>query len=144
MTAVNLFIRKIPKGTSAQEIREFVESGVSWLSHLKAKFKYRLIRVKILTTLYGKTMEPQFHAIVTIAPDNIAENIISRLRFKQLRGQRVMVRRYYDRSDKNDRRGYQSKAEKEKFLNQRIRDRRIQVVMDFDQEKVKGSSRKLV
>lgn len=142
MAAVTLFVRKIPKNTSAQELVDFINSGVSWLARLRSGFKYKIIRVKILTTVYGKTMEPDFHGLVTITPDTIVDSIIRRLRFKHLRGQRVMVRIYHERSAKNDRRNLQNAAAEENFRNLRVKDRRVHIALDFAKDKLQRSSNK--
>ena len=144
MSTITLFIRKIPKGTTVPEIRDYVESGVSWVVRMKAGFKFKILRIHILTTVYGKTMEQDFHGLVTISPESVAEDIIKKLRFKYLRGQRVLVRRYYERNARNDRRSHQNKADADMYRNLRVMDRRVHTTLDYEIEKLKGNSRKLI
>lgn len=143
MSTITLFVRNIPTGTTVPEIRDYVESGVSWVIRMKAGFKFKILRVQILTTVYGKTMEQDFHGLVTITPDHVAEDIIKKLRFKYLRGQRVLVRKYYERNASNDRRSRHGKADSDFHRNRRVRDRRVHVPLDYETRRLKNNTRKL-
>lgn len=130
MGNVTLFIRKIPKKTTVEEITKFVKGGAPW----RARIWLKITHVSILTTVDKASSETECHGLVTIEPESIAELVIKHLHAKHLNGQRVVVRRYYVRNAKNDR---NSNAEYHG-------ERRIREAVTFNAEKVKAFTRKLI
>jgi hypothetical protein len=132
MASVKLFIRKIPANTTLAELRDFIDSGVSWMERFRWGQRYRIIEAKILTIIDRSTREIEFHGLVTIEPDSLADQIIKRLHIKRFKGRRVAVRRYYKRSPLNDRRRDQDEPFASlQSSDKRCRDRRRQHQMEM-------------
>lgn len=150
MTYATLFVRKIPSDTTVTELKDFIDGGVPLLWRIRLGRKFRIVTVKILTIFDKRLMEKEFHGLITIEPEAIADTLIRRLHAKQFKGRRVGVRRFHTRSARKDRRHVgQGNETEDCSQNRRIRDRRREnlVVINESLLRTIGSaafSRKLV
>jgi hypothetical protein len=108
---------------------------------LSAFNKGRLVDVKIVKLLNTDSNTKEYHGLVRVEPDNVAEKVIKRLNRKPFKGMRINVREYNARTWHNDPRlGISSTM---KSLNYRKRDRRrrnVEVINDIDNLKFSSSS----
>lgn len=137
MATVTLFIRRIPASSSTRELQLFIQDNLPWFWRFRLRGKVRIIATDILTIIDKHTKEAEFHGLVTLEPDSIAEKIIARLNLRHFKGRRVAVRRYHVRDPNNDRRKNQDEATSLKFRDQRLRDRRRTQLEIMDEKTVK-------
>jgi hypothetical protein len=138
MAGVTLLIRKLPNNTSVEDVKKFIKTGVTWRYKLFLKFT----RISTLTVIDKITMDTELQFIVTIEPDVAGNNIIKRLHAKHLNGRRVVVKPYYQRNPKNDRRKAPDASGQD--LEKRANDRRRREIVTFDDQSTKVFSRKLI
>ena len=97
--------------------------------------KGRIVNVKIVRFLDSNTKALEYHGLVRIEPDKLAQKVIKRLNRKPFKGVRINVREYRIRSWHNDRRTKMSNTSKSATLRKRDRRRRnIEVVDDVTQQ----------
>jgi len=140
MGGVTVIIRKLPNGTGIEDIRQFIKTGVSW----RLRFFLKITRVTILTVMDKFSMETELHCLVTIEPDSFADRVVKRLHAKHLKGQRVVVKRYYERNPMNDRRRNLKGDAALQYIDKRINERRRQELLTYGGDKIKGFTRKLI
>ena len=103
--------------------------------------KARIVNAKIVTLLNTDTKTMEYHGLVTIEPDNVAQKVIRRLNRKPFKGARINIHEYRNRSWHNDPRIRMSTTVKP--LNLRKRDRRrrnVEVIDDIDNMNFTSSS----
>jgi len=118
-----VFLRQIPKGSTCEELGNFVSKGLkpSWMlypfpSHAKVK------RCEILQIFNLETKTTEYHGLVQIDPSMAALSVIERLNGRELGGKHIEVHKYFRRSSYRDRRRITSERnEQQEFLR---RDRR--------------------
>ncbi|MGZ8217680.1 hypothetical protein [Methylomagnum sp.] len=137
MTTVTLFIRKIPASSSTRELQMFIHDNLPWFWRFRLRGKIRIVATDILTIIDKTTKEAEFHGLVTLEPDNIAEKMINRLNLRHFKGRRVAVRLYQVRDPNNDRRKNEDAATILKYRDQRLRDRRRAQLEVMDEKTVR-------
>jgi hypothetical protein len=115
----------------------FVQESFPWFWRFRLRGKVRVVATDILTIIDKATKEAEFHGLVTLEPDSIAEKMINRLNLRHFKGRRVAVRRYHVRDPHNDRRKRQDEATTLKFKDQRFRDRRRVQLEIMDEKTVR-------
>lgn len=93
------------------DLYSFVASAVGprWYAPFRADGRIGDCELLNIWTRKGKWLET--HCVVDIEPAAVAERAILRLNGRKLRGEVVEVRRWYERSDENDRRGTRKAAD---------------------------------
>ena len=103
--------------------------------------KGRIVNAKVVALLNTDTNTMEYHGLVSIEPDNVAQRVIRRLNRKPFRGARINIHEYRNRTWHNDPRIGMIPAVKS--LNLRRRDRRrrnVEVVDDLDNLHFSSSS----
>lgn len=97
-----VFLRNIPDKTKNSDIIAFVEPAmkVRWFAK-----KGVIENIKILQLKDSRTKNSEYHGLVTINSDVIAEKVIKRLNRKIFLGKHIAVRRFLRRNWDNDPRG---------------------------------------
>lgn len=119
-----IILKKISVKTKKQDIKDFVIPAIkgNWLSK-----SGQIKNVLILTQRNVRTRVIQYHVLVELIPDSIAERAIKRLNMTTLVGKYVAVSEYKVRNWHNDPRMNHSYASTYKRLkDKRIADRRNQ------------------
>lgn len=96
---MRIFLKQIPIGTNKRDILEFIAAAI------KGGFFSK--RSRVTSMLIMEQRNPQhntmdYHAIVTIEPDSIAERIIQKMNQQTFKGKSIEVRRYYTRDPATD------------------------------------------
>lgn len=98
---MNIFLRRIPAQTKRKDIINFIQPA------MKVGFFYRkghIKRIEILVLRDTVINQLEYHGIVTIEPDLVAEKVIKKLNRKKFLGKYIAVREYRRRDWHNDRR----------------------------------------
>lgn len=135
-----IFLRNIPANTSTEDIYKFIRPAMG-NGLLSAFSKGRLVDAKIVKLLNIDNNTKEFHGLVKVDPDHVAEKVIKRLNRKPFKGMRINVREYRNRSWHNDPRLRMSSTMNS--LNQRKRDRRrrnMEIIDNFDNVEFSSSS----
>ncbi len=124
-----VFFRNIPAHTTNSDLIEFIEPVLKrgWFRKKGIIEKVRIIHQKD----HGVSSS-EFHGLVTIQPDDVAEKVIKRLNRKRFLGKHIAVREYHRRVWHNDPRIKHNLHDPE-ILNRRENDRRrknLEVVND--------------
>lgn len=115
-----VFFKNLPEKTTYDDLVHFVEPA------LKGNFfkkKGEIERVQMLIIKDPKKENLEFHGLVRIEPDIVAERVIKKLNRKIFLGYPIEVREYFLRSGYNDRREY-NLPPNHVLLGQRKNDRR--------------------
>lgn len=96
-----VFVRNLPEDTTRQDIIDFIMPAVRG-GLFRARGKITSIDVLVIRDSNTKLME--YHGLVHIAPDAVAQRVIRKLHGQHLKGKRVALREYIVRSWRNDRR----------------------------------------
>lgn len=129
---VTLFVRRIPTHSSKKDLREFVERSIPWFWRMRIGKGVHVVKTNVLTITDAYTRSMECHGLITIEPDAIADKLIARLNLKHFNGKRVLVRRYYIRDPKNDRR--RDNRTRNLEGNHRLRDRRRDRIEIIDED----------
>ncbi|MEN8166753.1 MAG: hypothetical protein ABFR65_04645 [Pseudomonadota bacterium] len=99
-----IFIRLLPESVSQSNLREFVDQALSppWWRLFSLQSSIHSTEIRKLTN--GETYSIEYHGIVGIEPAMGAATAVRRLHRTLLKGKRVEVRKYYQRSPLRDRR----------------------------------------
>src|SRR5210317_294978 len=100
-----VFVRQIPKGSTREELGEFISKGLkrSWMFFLFPS-RTKVKRCEILQIFNPGTKSIENHGLVQIDPSKSALPVIERLSGRKLKGKPVEVRKYFRRSSLRDRR----------------------------------------
>ena len=96
---MRVFFRKITADTTKKDLIEFIQPALR-----KVWFRKKGIieNVKIIHQRDHGSNLSEFHGLVTIHPDAVAEKVIRRLNRKMLLGKHIIVREYHHRVWHND------------------------------------------
>ena len=129
-----LFFRNIPANTRTSDFHKLIKPAMG-NAVFSAFNKGRIVNVKIVRLLDSNTKILEYHGLVRIEPDKVAQKVIKRLNRKSFKGVRINVREYRSRSWHNDRRTKMSNTLKSASLRKKDRRRRdIEVVEDINQQ----------
>ncbi len=110
-----IILMYIPANTGNQAIKDFIEPAIKG-GLLRKSGEIEKISILALKNIITDKME--YHGLVTIMPDAVANRVIKKLSKKHLNGRRVVLREFQIRSWHNDPRISR------KDLTQRIRNKR--------------------
>jgi hypothetical protein len=96
-----VFLRRVPKDLSLAELLEFLEPALKGGLFRAAG---EVVTANLLEMRTLQTLEPEYHAVVHIKPDEAAERVIKKLHGEMLRGRRVALHEYVVRNWRNERR----------------------------------------
>ncbi|WP_051906626.1 RNA recognition motif domain-containing protein [Methylomarinum vadi] len=102
------FCGGIPAQTKRHNIREFIEPSVKGGLFKK---KGHIKRIEILVFKDVVLNKLEYHGLVNIEPDEVAERVIKKLNCKKFMGKHIAVREYRQRDWHNDRRLNNKKAD---------------------------------
>jgi hypothetical protein len=125
-----IFFRNVPTNTRTVDFYTFIRP-VMGNGFLPAFKKGHIINAKIVTLLNTDTKITEYHGLVRIEPDNVAQKVIRKLKRKPFKGARINIHEYRNRTWHNDPR---IRMSTDKSLNLRKRDRRrrnMEVVDDI-------------
>ena len=94
-----IFFRKVPEQTANHDLVRFIEPALksSWL-----RKKGVIVDIKVVHMQEHGFNHSEFHGLVTIEPNAIAEKVIKRLNRKMFLGRHIIVREYHRRVWHND------------------------------------------
>lgn len=125
-----IFIRRIPANTRKQDIIDFIEPALKG-GLLKKSGHIETIKILIFRDTHTKILE--YHCLVTIEPEVVANRVIKKLNRKAFKGKHIAVREYFHRSWHNDPRVNMHEWNEE-LKNKRQADRRrprLEVIPDL-------------
>ncbi|MFI3121793.1 MAG: hypothetical protein QX203_17630 [Methylococcaceae bacterium] len=117
---MKIILSKVPVAATQYDVINFLNSV------LKYAFFFRQGTIESLEAMFYKdksTQRIEHYYLVDISPDSAAQKVIDKLNRKPIKGKRINVREFYDRTWRNDRRD-PNRAQRPDFLNTRIKDRR--------------------
>lgn len=122
-----IFIRLLPELVSQSNLRQFVDKALCppWWRLLSPQSSIHSTEIRKLTN--GETYSIEYHGIVDIEPAMGAVATIRKLHRALLKGKRVDVRKYYQRSPLRDRRKERQRVSL--FDDCRKQDRRRKVML---------------
>jgi len=128
-----VFFRNIPAQTTNSDLIKYIDPVLKW-----GWFRKRgtIEKVRIIHQKVRGTNISEYHGLVIIQPDAVAEKVIRRLNRKMFLGRHIAVREYHRRVWHNDPRIKHNSHDPE-MLNQRKGDRRrknLEVANDVDIE----------
>jgi hypothetical protein len=96
-----IFLKNIPRQCDQSDISYFVEPALK-----RSLFKRagKILNVEILTLRDIQLNSIEQHALVTVEPEGAAIRAIKRLKGRRLKNKPVIVRQYFHRSWRHDRR----------------------------------------
>jgi len=115
-----IFLTRIPADTKRDDIIEFIEPILKGGLFKKSGY-IRKINILILKDTVANKLE--YHALVTVEPDKVAERVIKQLNRKPINGKHIAVREYVLRNWHNDPRVSMHQWNEE-FKDRRNADRR--------------------
>jgi len=115
-----IFLTRIPADTKHDDIIDFIEPMLKGGLFKKSGY-IRKINLLILKDI--EINELEYHALVTVGPDKVAERVIKRLNRKPINGKHIAVREYVLRNWHNDPR-INMHQWNEEFKDRRKADRR--------------------
>ncbi len=133
-----VFLRRIPANTRKRDIVDFITPV------LKGGFLQKSGRIEDIKTLVYKdtrTKIMEYHCLVTIDSDAVANRVIKKLNRKAFKGKHISVREYFHRSWHNDPRINMHEMNEE-LTNKRQGDRRRPRLEAVDDVSVQFSSSK--
>ena len=135
-----IFFRNIPASSRTEDFYKFIRP-VMGNGFLPAFKKGRIVNVKIVQLLNTDTNTMEYHGLVRIDPDNVAQKVIKRLNRKPFKGVRINIREYHSRSWHNDPRIGLTSRKKPNNLRHRDRRRRnVEVIDDINDIHFSSSS----
>ena len=124
-----VFFRRIPANTQKKEVVAYVEP---FLEGGMLQKSGRIEDVQMLVFQDPLTKAKEYHCLVTIDSDAVANRVIKQLNRKAFKGKHIAVREYFHRSWHNDPRN--NDESDEELLNKRLvsrRQQRLDVVADM-------------
>jgi len=125
-----VFFRRIPANTQKKEVVAYVEPFLDGgILHKSG----RIEDVQMLVFQDPLTKAMEYHCLVTIDSDAVANRVIKQLNRKAFKGKHIAVREYFHRSWHNDPRNDMDQCDEE-LLNKRRtsrRQQRLEVVADM-------------
>jgi len=125
-----VFLRRVPANTRKKDIVAFIgpvlKGGVLQKSG-------RIEDIKMLVFKNAETKTKEFHCLVTIDSDTVANRVIKKLNRKVFKGKHIAVREYFHRSWHNDSRINMDQCNEE-LMDKRQgsrRQQRLEVVTDM-------------
>jgi hypothetical protein len=94
-----VFFRRLPHGARQKEIREFIESTVKGGFFSRSGVIKRITIIERRNPMLNVT---DYHGVVAIEPDSVAERVIKKLNKKPFYGKYIEIRQYYLRKAVND------------------------------------------
>jgi RNA recognition motif-containing protein len=121
---MKIFVRGLPKEISPKTLRTFAETILTpaWYQPLR-----RRINIKSCVVLKMKDLDQgvtEFHGLMEITPYKAGIEAINLLNRQSFQGRLLEVRRWYERSDLNDRRTFLKSSAKVPNSEKRSDDRR--------------------
>ena len=127
-----IILRSISASTRKQDIENFIEPAI------KGGFLRKnghIEKISILVLRDTRTNKVEYHGLVTIKPDVVANRVIKKLNRKQINGKRVLIREYQIRRWQNDPR-INRRDQIQEYKDMRLSDRRLwRVKVDVKVEK---------
>jgi len=115
-----IFLTRIPADTTHDDIIEFIDPILKGGLFKKSGYIRKINLLIFEDTEKGKL---EYHALVSVEPDKVAERVIKRLNRKPINGKHIAVREYVLRNWHNDPR-INMQQWNEEFKNRRKADRR--------------------
>jgi hypothetical protein len=135
-----IFFRNIPASSRSADFYKFIRP-VMGNGFLPAFKKGRIVNAKIVSLLNTDTNTMEYHGLVRIEPDNVAQKVIKRLNRKPFKGVRINIREYHSRTWHNDPRTGLSSTKKLNNFRQRDRRRRnVELIDDINDLQFSSSS----
>jgi hypothetical protein len=125
-----VFLRRIPANTRKRDVVEFIGPALKGGVLQKSG---RIEDIKILVFKDTQTKAMEYHCLVTIDSDTVANRVIKKLNRKTFKGKHIAVREYFHRSWHNDPRINMGQSNEER-MNKRQggrRQQRLEVVTDM-------------
>jgi hypothetical protein len=101
---MKVFLRRLPADCSVEDLRRFVASvlGPRWYAPFRKDGDIGHCQLLTINQHRGGWVET--HGVVDIEPTQVALSSILRLNGRKLKGSVIEVRRWFERSPRNDRR----------------------------------------
>lgn len=126
-----IFIRRIPEMTQIADLAAFVNPALKRGLLISPG---KIIKIKILGLHEKAITQYEFHGLVEVEPEKAGRRVIEKLNGKLLKGKRVIVGEYIQRSWHNDRRTNHAEIVDHIFQGRRLGDRRrrkeVEIVRD--------------
>jgi hypothetical protein len=94
---VLLFLSAVPPGATRKELRQFVRQGLVEAGYRGVTLLLAISRCSICRLTDPITGKSECHGLVQIKPASVALKAIDILNGKELKGAKMVVRRYYQR-----------------------------------------------
>jgi hypothetical protein len=94
-----VFFKRLPAGTRKNEIENFIAKAVKGGLFSKSG---QVGNISIIERRNPQLNMTDYHGIVSIEPDIVAERVIKKLNRKLFKGKYIEIRRYYLRRGTND------------------------------------------
>lgn len=128
---MQVFFRNIPQETRRSDLINVIEPV---LKRIWFRRNGVIVKVRIIHQQNDGSNHSEFHGLVTIEPDAVAEKVIKRLNRKMFLGRHIAVREYHHRVWHNDPR-IKHNSDAPEILNRREGDRRrknLKVINDIE------------
>lgn len=126
-----LFIRNIPATTRPNELRDYVALA---LGEDLNDWSGRVLKAEVMVIRDKHTNKLEHHGLVQVDSDETGIRAIKNLNGLLFNNCEVLVRRYKDRDNENDRR-HDGHAVSQEIIEKRIQDRRrgnsVEIYIDF-------------
>ena len=119
-----IFIRKIPETASQKDLGEFIAAGLRRTGFLRLFRKRQTQDCDILRIKDLDKDLVEYHGLAYIKDKRLAASLVKNLNGSKLKGKRVEVRRYYQRSPDRERRTRLSSPENLAIVDRRQGERR--------------------
>lgn len=132
-----VFFRRLPTGARKADIENFIASTV------KGGLFSRSGEIKRITIIVRRNPQlnmTDYHGVVAIEPDSVAERVIKKLNRTRFNGNYIEVRQYYIRKVANDPRRKNGASQVQDSRRQRERRQEIEQVASV--EAIKSFTRK--
>jgi len=99
-----LFLRRLPEGVTCKELKQFIQTTVRELDSRPFPLKAAVCNCSIVCISDSESGTREYHGLVEVQPAKAAIDAIALLNGRELRGQKIEVRRYQHRSPLRDQR----------------------------------------
>lgn len=94
-----VFFKRLPTGTRKKDIEDFIADAVrGGVFSRSGEIKH----IAIIERRNPNLNVSDYHGVVTIEPDTVAERVIKKLNRAKFKGKPIEVRRYFIRNSAND------------------------------------------
>ena len=136
---MKIFIRKIPEDTKSSELERllmpFLKKGLVYPFRANGK----ITRKSVIVQVDEQQNVIAHHGLVTVEPDIAAKRMLKRMHRTTIKGRRVIVREFNERSWQNDRRSHKFQKQSRIIKNQRYLERRLHALIPESNTRVSFS-----